>query len=43
MENHLREEERKMIQSEKYITEDLSLFDQFLDAYNRTASEAAAR
>ncbi|CAF4187757.1 unnamed protein product, partial [Adineta steineri] len=43
LENHLREEERLLIKSEKNIAEDLVLFDQFLDVSNRNASDAASR
>ncbi|CAF1145180.1 unnamed protein product [Adineta ricciae] len=43
LEKDLRREEHALIKSEKYIMEDLALFDQFLDAWNRNASDAAAR
>ena len=43
LQNHLRAQERSLAKSEKYIVEDIALFDQFLDAWNRTASEAAHR
>jgi hypothetical protein len=43
LESHLREEERALAKSEKHIGEDLALFDQFLDAWSRSASDAAFR
>ncbi|CAF3634743.1 unnamed protein product [Rotaria socialis] len=42
-ENHLRQEENALAKAEKHIGEDLALFDQFLDACNRNANEAAFR
>ncbi len=43
LENDLRQQERLLIKSEKNIIEDIALFDQFLDAWNRTANEATLR
>ncbi|CAF1641050.1 unnamed protein product [Rotaria magnacalcarata] len=42
-ENHLHQEENALAKAEKHIGEDLTLFDQFLDACNRNANEAAFR
>ncbi|CAF3149946.1 unnamed protein product [Rotaria sp. Silwood2] len=42
-ENHLRQEEIALAKAEKHIVEDLALFDQFLDACNRSANDAAFR
>ena len=42
-ENHLHKEERALTRSEKHIAEDLALFDQFLDAWSRSASDATFR
>ena len=39
----LYEEERRLAKAEKHIGEDLTLFDQFLDASSRNASDAAFR
>ncbi len=43
LENHLYEQERVLNKSEKYILEDIALFDQFLDAWNRNVSEITLR
>ncbi|CAF1242614.1 unnamed protein product [Rotaria sp. Silwood1] len=42
-ENHLRQEESALAKAEKHIGEDLTLFDQFLDACNRNANDAVFR
>ncbi len=43
LKTHLHEQERILVKSEKYILEDIALFDQFLDAWNRNVSDATLR
>jgi hypothetical protein len=43
LENDLRKQERVLVKSEKNILEDITLFDQFLDTWNRNANDAALR
>jgi hypothetical protein len=37
----LRHEERTLIKAEKHLTDDIALFDQFLDYCNRSVNDAA--
>jgi hypothetical protein len=43
LERQLWEEERALVKAEKYIIEDSALFDQFLDAWSRNATDTASR
>ena len=42
-ERYLHKEYRAVAKVEKHLTEDLNLFDQFLDTWNRNASDATFR
>lgn len=43
LEHHLHNQEHVLLQSERHLMEDIALFDQFLEACNRQANEAAHR
>lgn len=43
LENHLHQQERLLNKSEKNLLEDISLFDQFLDTFNRNANDVTLR